>query len=43
MEEEVKTAEIEVQIKFAEPKVGTEPLVVVQVETTDIVVKETNV
>jgi hypothetical protein len=43
MEEEVKIAEIEVQIKIAKLEVGIEPLVVVQVETTYIVVKETNV
>ncbi len=40
MEEEVKTIEIEVQVKTAKAKVGTKPLVVVQVE---IIVKETHV
>jgi hypothetical protein len=43
MEEEVKATEIEVQIKTVELEVGTKPLVVVQVETTDTVVKKTNV
>ncbi len=43
MEEEVKTIEIEVQLKIANPKVGIEPLVVVQVETIETIVEETNV
>jgi hypothetical protein len=43
VEEEVKTIEIEVHVKTANPKVGTKPLVVVQVETTKTIVEETNV
>jgi hypothetical protein len=33
VEEEVKTAKIKIQVKTIEPKVGTKPLVAVQLET----------
>ncbi len=34
---------MEIQVKIAKPKAGTKPLVVIQVETTKIVVEETYV
>jgi hypothetical protein len=34
---------MEIQVKIAKPKAGIEPLVVIQVETTKIVVEETYV
>jgi hypothetical protein len=33
---------VEEEVRTTEPKVGTKPLVVVQVEIIDIVVEETN-
>jgi hypothetical protein len=41
--EEVVIVEMDIQVRIAKPKVGTKPLVIVQVETTKIVVKETYV
>jgi len=43
MEEEVRTAEMEIQVKIAELEVGIEPLVIVHVEIIKIIVEETYV
>jgi hypothetical protein len=43
MEEEVKTVEINVQVKTIELEVDIEPLVVIQVETMKTVVEEIDV
>jgi hypothetical protein len=43
VEEEVKTVEMEIQVRTIEPEVGIEPLVVVQIEITKIIIEETNV
>jgi hypothetical protein len=43
VDEEVKTIEIEMQVRTIEPEVGIEPLVVVQVEIIEIIVKEIDV
>jgi len=43
MEEEVKTVEINVQVKTIELEVDIEPLVVIQVETMKNVVEEIDV
>jgi hypothetical protein len=43
MEEEVKIAKMDIHVKTAEPEVGIEPLVIVQVEIIEIIVKEHNV
>jgi hypothetical protein len=41
--EEVRIVEINVHVKIAEPKVGIEPLVAIQVETIKTVVEEIDV
>jgi hypothetical protein len=43
VDEEIKTIEIEIQVRTTELKVGIEPLVVVHVETTKIVIEEIDV
>ncbi len=43
MEEDVKTVEMEIQVKTLEPKVGIEPQVVVQVEIIEIIIGEIDV
>jgi len=43
VEEEVRTTEIEIQVRTIELEMGTKPLVVVHVEIIEIVIKETNV
>ncbi len=40
MEEEVRTVKTKIQIRTAEPEVGLEPLVDVQVEITKTIVEE---
>jgi hypothetical protein len=43
LEEEVRTTHIKIQVNTTKPEVGTKPLIVVQVETIETVVEETNV
>jgi hypothetical protein len=43
MEEEVKIAHTNIQVRTTEPNVSIKPLVVVHVETIKIVVEKTNV
>jgi hypothetical protein len=43
VEEEIKTIEIEIHVRTIELEVGIEPLVVVQVETTEIIIEEIDV
>ncbi len=43
MEEEVKTTKTNIRVRIIESKMGIEPLVVIQVEIIEIIVKETNV
>ncbi len=43
VEEEVRTTDTEIHVRIAKLEVGIGPLVVVQVETTKIIVEETSV
>ncbi len=43
LEEEVIIVKTNIHVKIAEPKVGTKPLIVIQVETTKTIVEETYV
>jgi hypothetical protein len=43
MEEKVRIAEMKIQVRTTKPKVGTKPLVTIQVEITETIIKEINV
>ncbi len=43
MEEEVKTAKMEIHVRIAKLEMGTKPLVVVHVEIIETIIEDTNV
>jgi hypothetical protein len=43
VEEDVRTAKMEMQVRIAKLEVGTKPLVVVHVEIIETIIEDTNV